>query len=115
MTPTKRLFLLLSAATLGVLALSLALFYGLREGEAGPQPLRETLFGLVDYAAERGYLDEEELEGFLNSVGWTSDRLEATLDRMTQDDPELFWGLLEELEEYARQRHGVDLWELGIG
>jgi hypothetical protein len=111
----KRLFILLSAISLGVIALSLALFYGVGEGEPGPLPLKDTLFGLVDRAARSGWLEEEEMEEYLNSVGWTADRLERTMDNIAEEDPELFWELLGDLEDYALERHGVELWELGLG
>jgi len=114
-SPAKRLFLLLSAIAVGVIVLSLALFYGLREGSPGPLPLKDTLYGMVDLAADRGPLDEGQIENYLETVGWTSDRLEATLDNISRDDPELFSELLGDLEKYAQERYGVELWELGLG
>ena len=115
MSPAKRLFLVLSWITVGVIALSLSLFYGIGEGEPGPLPLREVFFGLVDYAADRGWLNEEDSEAYLNSVGWSTDRFEATIENIMVEDPELFWELLEDLGNYARERYGFELWELGIG
>jgi len=112
-SPTKRLLLILSVIAVGVIVLSLALFYGTREG--GPLPLKDTLYGMVDLAAERGFLDEDQIEEYLETVGWTSERLEATMDNIAQDDPELFWELLGDLESYAREHHGVELRELGLG
>jgi len=113
-SPAKRLFLILSAIAVGVIALSLGLFYGIGDA-SGPLPLKDVLYGMVDLAAERGYLDEDEIEEYLETVGWTSERLEATLDNIAQEDPEVFWELLGGLESYAQERYGVDLWELGIG
>ncbi len=115
MSPAKRLFLVLSGITLGVIAISLALFYGFAEGESRPLPLREVLFGLVDYASEREWMDEEEMEVYLNSVGWSVDRLEGTIDNILEDNLELFWELMEDLENYAWERYGLELWELGLG
>ena len=115
MSPAKRLFLLLSAVAVGVIALSLALFYGIREGSPGPLPLKEVLYGMVDLAAERGSLDEGQIENYLETVGWTSDRLETTMDNISRDDPELFQELLVDLESYAQEHYGVALWELGLG
>jgi hypothetical protein len=114
-SPAKRLFLVLSAISVGVVAVSLALFYGIREGASGPLPLKDTLYGMVDLAAERGYLDEDGIEEYLGTVGWTSERLEATLDNIAGSDPEVFWDLISDLESYARERYGVELWELGLG
>ncbi|OGD75457.1 MAG: hypothetical protein A2Y64_03805 [Candidatus Coatesbacteria bacterium RBG_13_66_14] len=105
----------MSAIAVGVIVLSLALFYGIREGAPGPLPLKEVLYGMVDLAAERGSLDEDDIEGYLESVGWTSERLEATMDNITREDPELFWELIGGLESYAQENYGVSLWELGIG
>ncbi|MCK4593877.1 hypothetical protein KAU45_05195 [bacterium] len=115
MSPANRLFLVLSGITVGVIALSLALFYGIAEGESGPLPLREVLFGLVDYAAERDSTDEGQMEAYLNSVGWSVDRFEGTIDNILEDNPELFWELMEDLESYAWERYGLELWELGLG
>ncbi len=115
MSATKRLFLILSGITLGVIALSLALFYGITEGDSGALPLREVLLGLVDNAAEHEWMDEEQMEAYLNSVGWSVDRLEGTIDNILEDNPELFWELMEDLENYAWERYGLELWELGLG
>jgi hypothetical protein len=98
-----------------VIALSLALFYGIREGAPGPLPLKDVLYGMVDLTAERGSLDEGRIENYLETVGWTSERLEATLDNISRDDPELFQELLGDLEKYAQECYGVALWELGLG
>jgi hypothetical protein len=114
-SPAKRLFLVLSSVCVGVVAVSLALFYGIEEGASGPLPLKEALYGLVDYAAGRGYLEEDEIKAYLESVGWTSERLDATMNNMADNDPEVFWELISDLENYAREQHGVDLWELGLG
>ncbi|MCX7021880.1 MAG: hypothetical protein NTW26_06365 [bacterium] len=115
MSPAKRLFLLLSAISVGVIALSLALFYGIREGSPGPLPLKDVLYGMVDLAAERGSLDEGQIENYLETVGWTSERLEATLDNISRDDPALFQELLGDLATYAWEHYGVALQELGLG
>jgi hypothetical protein len=112
-SPAKRLFLILSAISVGVIVVSLGLFYAI--GESGPLPLKDVLYGMVDLSVERGPLDDVQIEAYLESVGWTSERLDATMNNMADTDPEVFWELIGGLESYAQQKYGVSLWELGLG
>ncbi len=114
MSPAKRLFLILSAISVGVIVVSLGLYYGIRDA-SGPLPLKEVLFGMVDLSIERGPLDDYQIEEYLESVGWTSERLDATMQNMSDSDPEVFWELIGSLDNYAQQKYGVSLWELGLG
>jgi hypothetical protein len=105
----------LTGLTVGIALLALILFYTIYYADCGADrgyTLEEALYAAIDYAGTRGEVSEDEMMTYLASLGWPEERLEDTLDRISQDDPDLMLRLFTGLEEYAQSRYGCSVEDL---
>ncbi len=106
----------LATLALGVAFLALTLFYSIYYADCGSggytYTLEEALYAAIDYAGMQDGVSEDDMMAYLAGLGWSEERFEDTIDRISDNNPELMLKLFTELDEYCQNRYGCSMEEL---